>query len=70
MKRLIIIAFLLLFNKIQSQNSRIENVKFTINKDLLEWTKSFENFNWNDFIKVDSIAEFENVEKQSFKNLA
>jgi len=69
MKHLIIIAFLLLFNNIQSQNSRIENVKFTINKDLSEWTKSFENFNWNDFIKVDSIAEFENVEKQNFKNL-
>ena len=69
MKRLICIVFILLFNSIQSQNSEIENVKFTINKDLSEWTKSFKNFNWNDFIKVDSIAVFENFEKQSFKHL-
>ena len=69
MKYLIITAFLLLFNNIQAQNLGIENVKFTVNENLNEWKNSFENFNWNDFLKVDSIAEFENVEKQSFNDL-
>lgn len=69
MKYLFIVFFILAINPIQAQNLKVEDLRVLINKDLPEWTTSFENFNWNDFVKVDSIADFEKVQKQSFKDL-
>lgn len=70
MKYLIVTFFFFTINPpIQSQNLKVEDLKILINKDIPEWTTSFENFNWNYFLKVDSIAGFEKVQKQSFKDL-
>nr|WP_315242022.1 hypothetical protein [uncultured Flavobacterium sp.] len=69
MKYLYITFFFLLITPIQSQNLKVEDLKILINKNFPEWTSSFENFDWNDFIKVDSIADFEKIEKQKFKDL-
>ncbi|KFF06128.1 hypothetical protein [Flavobacterium reichenbachii] len=69
MKKLIIGLFFLPFNVGQSQNLEVKDLKNIINKNIPEWTASFENFDWNDFIKVDSIADFENGLGENFKNL-
>jgi hypothetical protein len=69
MKSKIIAFLILLFNPLQAQKLEVKDLKVIINKDLPEWTVFFENFNWNDFLKVDSIAAFEKVEKQHFKSL-
>lgn len=68
-KNLILTLFVLLFNNTKAQDLDIENLRTTIDKELNEWPKSFENFNWDDFIEVDSIAVFENLVKQNFKDL-
>lgn len=69
MKNIIIVFFLFLVNSIQSQNLQVKDLRVAIDKNIPEWTNSFENFDWNDFIKVDSIADFEKVEKQNVKKI-
>lgn len=69
MKYLFITFFFLAINPINSQNLKVEDLRVLINKDLPEWTTSFENFKWNDFVKVDSIADFEKTGQQDFKDL-
>lgn len=69
MKHLFVFFFLVVINPLQAQNLKVENLKVLVNKNIPEWTTSFKNFNWNDFLKVDSIADFEKVQKQSFKDL-
>ncbi|TPG41689.1 hypothetical protein [Flavobacterium pectinovorum] len=69
MKNIIIVFFLFLINSIQSQNLQVKDLRVVIDKNIPDWTNSFENFDWNDFIKVDSIADFEKVEKQNVKKL-
>ena len=66
MKNLIISFFLIFFYNIQAQPSELESIEKHLTKD---WKESFENFDIKDFIKVDSIAKFQSVEKQKFKNL-
>jgi hypothetical protein len=68
-KYLFITFLLLLVNLTQAQNLQIKDLNILIDKNIPEWTVSFENFNWNDFIKVDSIAGFEKIGKQKFKDL-
>lgn len=69
MKHLFVFFFLVVINPLQAQNLKVEDLKVLVNKNIPEWTTSFKNFNWNDFLKVDSIADFEKVQKQSFKDL-
>lgn len=69
MKNLLISFFLLAINPIQAQSLDVKDLKNIISKNIPEWTVSFENFDWNDFIKVDSTADFENRFKENFKRL-
>jgi hypothetical protein len=69
MKHLFIFFFFLAINPIQAQNLKVEDLKVLIDKNIPEWTASFKNFNWNEFLKVDSIAEFEKIEQHDFKDL-
>ncbi|KUJ61852.1 hypothetical protein AR687_09815 [Flavobacteriaceae bacterium CRH] len=69
MKRLIISYFILLFSPIQAQNLQVKDLQILITKGLPKWTNSFENFKWDDFIKVDSIADFDKGLKENFKSL-
>lgn len=69
MKYLFITFLLLLVNPTQAQNLQIKDLNILIDKNIPEWTALFENFNWNDFMKVDSIADFEKIEKKKFQSI-
>lgn len=69
MKNIIFLILLIINLNLNAQELNVENAKLVINNNLSEWPNSFENFNWDEFVEVDSIAIFESVVKNKFKNL-